>query len=297
MSTRVKKKLQAFDIAVYIIITAFSILCLYPFMMVVGGSLSTQGEILRKGYQVFPSEITFGSYKALFMNADAILNGYKITVIITIVGTALSLGVNAMMAYVLASRHVKYRKALNIFTLITIMFNGGMVPWYIVCVNYLGLKDVIWALILPMVVNGWNIFLFRNFFMGIPVEMYEAAKIDGAGAWKIFYIIYLPLSKPVMATVGLFTSLAYWNDWWHGMMLVDKAEIQPLQLLLRNIISNVQFLKTMNPSPEMQAMLGNLPSEGIRMAMVIITIGPIIMVYPFVQKYFVKGIMVGAVKG
>ncbi|WP_105615470.1 carbohydrate ABC transporter permease [Vallitalea okinawensis] len=292
-----KRRIKTMDVAIYLIIGVFSLICLYPFLMVIGGSLSTQKEIYEHGYRIFPSEVTLGSYKALLMNYKSILNGYTITVIVTISGTLLALGVNAMMAYVLSSKQIKYSRFLNVFTLITIMFNGGMVPWYIVCVNYLHLKDTLWALILPMVANGWNIFLMRNFFSAIPYEMYEAARIDGARAFKIFRTIYLPLSKPVLATVGLFTSLAYWNDWWHGMMLVDKAELQPLQLLLRNIISNVQFLKTMNPSPEMQSLVGSLPSEGIRMAMVIITIGPIILVYPFLQKYFVKGIMVGAVKG
>jgi len=148
-----------------------------------------------------------------------------------------------------------------------------------------------------MLANGWYIFLLRNYFQSIDMAMYESAHIDGAGNFTIFFRIYLPLAKPVLATVGLFLALAYWNDWWLGLMLIDRTELQPLQLLLHKIISNIQFLRNMDPSPEMVALFADLPAEGIRMAMVVVTIGPIIMVYPFIQRFFVKGIMIGAVKG
>jgi putative aldouronate transport system permease protein len=201
------------------------------------------------------------------------------------------------MGYVLARRGPRGRKLLTVLVLIPILFTGGMVPWYIVCVVYLDLRDTIQALILPMVANGWYILLIRNFFMSVPEDMFESAYIDGANEYTILFRIYYPLAKPVMATVGLFVALAYWNDWWLGMMLVDRAEIQPLQLLLYRIISNIEFLRSMNTSPEMQALWSSVPTEGLRMAMVVITIGPMILLYPFLQKYYVKGIMVGAVKG
>ena len=171
-----------------------------------------------------------------------------------------------------------------------------MVPWFIVCRNVLGLKDSIWALILPQLVSAWNIFLVRNYYRSIPEEIIESAKIDGAREFTIWRKLVLPLSKPVFASVALFICLGYWNDWWLGLMLVDKQELQPLQLMLRSITSNIQFLLTVDSSVATQ--FGDvIPSEGIKMATCIVTIGPILLVYPFVQKYFVKGIMAGSVKG
>ncbi len=292
-----KQKNNVMDAVIYIVVAVFSLACLYPFLMVIFGSFSSQSSILHNGYRLFPDAWTLGSFEALFMNSDRILRAYMVTIFVTVAGTALSLLVNSSMGFVLSRKTTKHRKLLNILILIPILFTGGMVPWYIVCVVYLDLRDTIQALILPMVANGWYILLIRNFFMSVPDDMYESAHIDGANVYTILFRIYYPLAKPVLATVGLFVSLAYWNDWWLGMMLVDKAAIKPLQLLLYSIISNIQFLKTMNNSPEMQAIWSTVPTEGLRMAMVVITIGPMIAVYPFVQKYFVKGIMVGAVKG
>ncbi|MBQ8953856.1 MAG: carbohydrate ABC transporter permease, partial [Clostridia bacterium] len=185
----------------------------------------------------------------------------------------------------------------NYYVLFTMLFSRGMVPWYIICVNVLHLKDTIFALLLPCMASAWNIFLLRNYFTSVPEEMYESARIDGAKDFRIYWNIYLPLSTPVLATVTLFTALGYWNDWWLGLMLIDKSELQPLQLLLRNIISNIQFLQTMEQNPEIQRMMASIPGDGVKMALVIITTGPIILLYPFLQRYFVKGIMVGAVKG
>jgi putative aldouronate transport system permease protein len=285
------------DILIYIGIGVFSLMCIYPFLMVVSGSFSSQSSILHNGYRLIPDEWTLGSYEALFMNSGSIGRAYSVTIFVTVAGTLLSLFVNSSMGFVLSRKSIRHRKLMNMLVLIPILFTGGMVPWYIVCVVYLDLKDTIQALILPMVANGWYILLIRNFFMSIPDDMFDSAHIDGAHEYTILFRIYYPLAKPVMATVGLFVALAYWNDWWLGMMLVDKQSIQPLQILLYSIISNIQFLKTMNNSPEMQALWSSVPTEGLRMAMVVITIGPMILLYPFLQKYFVKGIMVGAVKG
>jgi putative aldouronate transport system permease protein len=292
-----RKNFSTMDVVIYIIVGVFSIICLYPFLMVISGSFSSQSSILQNGYRLIPEAWTLSSYDALLMNSGKISRAYMVTIFVTVTGTILSLFVNSTMGFALSRKNIRHRKMLNLLVLIPILFTGGMVPWYIVCVVYLDLKDTIQALILPMVANGWYILLMRNFFMSVPDDMYESAHIDGANAYTILFRIYYPLAKPVLATVGLFISLAYWNDWWLGMMLVDKAEIQPLQLLLYSIISNIQFLKTMNNSPEMQAIWSTVPTEGLRMAMVVITIGPMILVYPFLQKYFVKGIMVGAVKG
>ncbi len=292
-----KQRMSAGLVFIYLFVGLFAFACLYPFLMVVSGSLTSRGEAALYGFRLIPREPTLASYKTLFVNSAAIVNGYKVTVFVTVTGTFLSLMVNSMMGYVLARKQMKFRKVLNFYVLFTMLFNGGMVPWYIVCVRYLGLQDNIWALIVPMLASPWYVFLIRNYFQSIPEELYESARIDGAPDFLIFRKIYLRLATPVLATVTLFIALGYWNDWWLGLMLIERSELQPLQMLLRTIIANIQFLQTMESSPQVQQLLASIPSDAVRMALVIITTGPILFLYPFVQRYFVKGIMIGAVKG
>ena len=295
--TRRHRRFTGFDLAIYLIVGAFSLACIYPFLLVIMGSLSTQETIIKYGFSLFPKEMTIEAYKTLFMNGSYILNAYKITIVVTASGTVLSLLFNSLCAFPLSRRNLRYRKALNLIVLIPLLFSGGMVPWYIVCVRYLQLKDTYWAMILPPVVTSFNIYLFRNYFYTIPDSLYEAAKIDGASDFRIFFRLFVPLSTSVYATIGLFAALFYWNDWYNAMMLIDNNNLQPLQLFLRTIVSNIQFLMRMNPSPEVMSMYNSLPRDGLRMAVVVVTIGPIIFLYPFVQRYFVKGIMLGSVKG
>lgn len=293
-----KEKITAGRFFVHIFVISFALICLYPFLMVVGGSLMTNSEVMNGGFKIIPKEPTLASYKMLLGNGNLILNGYKITLFVTIVGTTLSIMINGMMGYVLSRSRLPGRRALNLYVLLTMLFNGGMVPWYMICTKYLNMQNNIWALIVPSLVGAWNIYLIRNYFIGVPEEMWESAKLDGAGEFTIFGRIYIPLGKPVIATVVLFTALGYWNDWWLGLMLIDRTELQPLQMLLRTMMSNIQFLQTMSQqSSEVQALLASVPGDSVKMAMVIVTTGPIILLYPFVQKYFMKGIMIGAVKG
>jgi putative aldouronate transport system permease protein len=285
---------------IYAATALFALLCLYPFLLVISGSFTSKAYSTLHGFTLFPgiSGFTLAAYKALFVNKTFILNGYKVTLFTTVVGTLLSLTVNSMMGFVLSRKSLKLRRFINFYVLFTMLFSGGMVPWYIICVRYLDwMMDTIWALIIPMLAGPWYIFLFRNYFSSVPDALYESAKIDGAGDFRIFTQIYIRLSTPVLATVTLFTALGYWNDWWLGLMLIKRDTLQPLQMLLRNIISNLQFLQTMESSPQVQMMMASIPSDSVRMALVIVTTGPILLLYPFVQRYFVKGIMVGAVKG
>ncbi len=284
-------------ILVYLFVGLFAFACLYPFLMVISGSLTSRGEAALYGFRLIPRDPTFAAYETLFVNSTAIVNGYKVTLFVTVAGTFLSLMVNSMMGYVLARKQMKFRRVLNFYVLFTMLFNGGMVPWYIICTRYLHLQNNIWAMIVPMMASPWYVFLIRNYFNAIPEELYESARIDGASDFLIFRKIYLRLATPVLATVTLFTALGYWNDWWLGLMLIERSELQPLQMLLRTIISNIQFLQTMESSPQVQQLLASIPSDAVRMALVIITTGPIMFLYPFVQRYFVKGIMIGAVKG
>lgn len=282
---------------IVIAVSLFSLSCLFPFIMVISGSLSTEKDIVNFGYSLWPKHITFDSYRILLLGSNRILDAYVVSIIVTVVGTILSLFVTSMGAYVMARRSFKYRNILSIYVIITMLFNGGLVPWYIICVNYLHLKDSLWALILPPLANAFNMFLIRNFMLSIPEDLHESAKIDGAGELRIYSRLIMPLALPVLATVGLFVALGYWNDWFLGLMFVDKQELQPLQLLLRTLISNVEFLKSSSNAAAMQRISAQIPSESIKMALTVITIGPIIFLYPFLQRYFVKGLMVGAVKG
>lgn len=282
----------------YFIVLAFTIFCILPFVLVLSGSFTAEDSIIKYGYNLIPRVFDISAYRVLLMDASRIINGYKISTIVTIFGTFFSLFINALLAYPISLKRLKFRKALNIFTLITILINGGMVPWYIVCVRYLHLQDNIFALIVPYLCQGWNVFLLRSYFQSIPEEMTESAKIDGAGEYTILFRIILPLSKPVLATVGLFIALMYWNDWWLGIMLLNRTELQPLQLILRSIQSNIQFLAASPQAAQIIQLTGGvLPAEGIKMAICVLTIGPIILIYPFVQRYFIKGIMIGAIKG
>lgn len=284
------------DLVIYATVLAFSLLCLLPFLMVIGGSFTDELEIQAHGYQLIPGQFSLEAYHILFVQWKVLVNGYKISTIVTVIGTAASVMICAMLAYPMSLRRVKYRRFLSVYAMLTLLFSGGMVPWYIVCVNYLHLKDSIAALIIPYLCSAFNVFLIRNYFQSLPEELSESAKIDGAGEATIFFKIVMRLSTPVIATVSLFIALTYWNDWYLGVMLIDSSDLQPLQLLLRSIVSNIMFLKSSDAAARMLS--GSLvPSEGIKLATCVLTIGPMVFLYPFVQRYFVKGIMIGAVKG
>ena len=194
-----KEKMTVGRFFVYLFAILFAFVCLYPFLMVIGGSLMTNSEVVNEGFKVFPKEVTFASYKLLLGNGNLILNGYKITLFVTVVGTFCSIIVNGMMGYVLSRKRVAGRKFMNLYVLLTMLFNGGMVPWYLICTRYLHLKNNIFALILPSVVSAWYIFLIRNYFSGIPEEIYEAAKIDGANRWQQCWHVTLAGIKPIIA--------------------------------------------------------------------------------------------------
>ncbi|QHW32863.1 carbohydrate ABC transporter permease [Paenibacillus rhizovicinus] len=291
------KKISMSQTLIIIIISLFSLACLFPFLMVISGSLSIENDIVNYGYQLIPRHITFDSYRILFLGSNRIVDAYMISIIVTVVGTVLSLIVNSMGAYVMGRRSFKYRNILSIYVILTMLFSGGLVPWYIICVRYLELKDTMWAMILPPMANAFNMFLIRNFMQSIPEDIYESAKMDGASEFRIFSRLITPLSVPVLATIGLFAALAYWNDWFLGLMFIDKQELQPLQLLLRTLVSNVDFLRNSSNAAAMQRIMPQIPSESMKMALTVVTIGPIVFLYPFLQRYFVKGLMVGAVKG
>lgn len=289
MSDRVMK------IVSYVFIGLFAIVCLYPLILTLSVSLSSETEVISKGYSVIPQGFTFDTYRYIFENSGSkILRSYGVTTFVTVVGTISSLVVTSLMSYALSMKRLKYRNKIAFICNFTIIFSAGLIPWYIVCVNYYGLKDSVAALILPSMFSVWNMFLMRTYFNSIPVSLYEAARIDGASYWQIFWKIAIPLSKTALLTVGLMYALQYWNDWWNALIFIKDKDNFPLQYYLYTILSNVNAISSGRIPAGATSV--RLPAETVKMAVTVITIGPIIFLYPFVQKYFVDGIMTGAVK-
>ena len=282
---------------IYAIVIFFGLACVVPFLLMLTGSFMVEDDIRRYGYQLIPKQLTTFAYEVLFLFPGRVFSGYRVTLITTSSGVVAHLIICSLCAYPLAVKSVKYRRIFQVYILITLVLNGGMVSWYYVCTRMLGLRNTLLSMILPLLVSPFNIFLIRSYYMSLPEEMAESATIDGAGQLRIFWQIIIPLSQPVLAAVALFISITYWNDWYNSLMLNDLPQYFSLQLILRTIVSQVQFLRSNTVAAGMRELIDNLPGEGVKLATAMITVGPIIMIYPFVQKYFVKGIMIGAVKG
>ncbi|NLO85933.1 MAG: carbohydrate ABC transporter permease [Clostridiales bacterium] len=277
------------------LVVIVAITCLVPFLMLISASFTQEAEIMRHGYALWPKEFSTEAYQTLFRNPEDIFRAYGVTIFITIVGTFCGLFIISMTAYVLSRKDFKYRNKLTFFFYFTTLFNGGMISTYIFFIRYLGLKDNLLALILPLMFNVFYLLIMRTFISGIPASIVESAKIDGAGEFRIYGQLILPLAKPGLATIGLFIALEYWNDWYNAMLYLNNSELFPLQYLLYRTLSASQALARIASQTGIR--VANLPSQSLRMAMAVVAIGPILLVYPFVQKYFVKGITIGAVKG
>lgn len=279
----------------YLLVGVFALICLFPFLLMVTSSFMNEKEIVTEGYKLIPREWSFSAYTFLMKNSNKLAASYRVTIVNAIVGGFLGLLLMTMAGYVLCRRDFKYRNQISFFIYFTTLFSGGLIPSYILMVNGLGLKDSIWAMILPGLMSPWSIFLMRNFMKAIPDSLYESASIDGAGDFRIYWQIFLPLAKPALATIGLFLVLAYWNEWYNAMLYIQSTDKFPLQYFLQRIVSqaNVQLLIQQGVSVN----TSDLPSESIKMATAVVATGPIILVYPFVQKYFVSGLTIGAVKG
>lgn len=292
---RTTKDVLCFKAAGYPLILLFAILCLIPFLIVIGSSFTSESSIIRSGYSIWPKEWSFESYKTIFQSPMAILRAYGVTIVVTVVGTVLSVFLNTMAGYVLQRKDFEWRNRLSFFYFFTTLFSGGLMPWYIMCVKYLHLKDTIWAMILPGIVSVWNILLVKGFMAGVPFEMTESAKIDGAGDFSIFVKLIWPLSKPVIATIGLFTALTYWNDWYNSMLFINNDQLYSLQYQLYKLINDAKALRQI--AAESGMVIDTVPIESMKMALTIVVTGPIVLLYPFVQRYFIKGLTLGAVKG
>jgi putative aldouronate transport system permease protein len=271
--------------------------CILPFLLLIVSSFTDNNTILREGYSLFPSQYSLFAYEYLMINAESVFRAYGITMLVTAAGTVASLAIMALLAYPLSRKELPNRGAWTFFVFFTMLFNGGLVPTYMVYTQFINIKNTLFAYLLPfLLVKAFYVLLMRTFFMGIEHSLIESAEIDGAGEWRIFLQIVIPLSYPVLATVGLFQAVAYWNDWFNGMIFITDGSLYSLQNLLNRILLDIQFLttSTMVVATDEGA---NIPTASVRMALAVIGVAPMLIIYPFFQKYFVKGLTVGAVKG
>ncbi len=280
----------------------FVLLCVAavaPFLLLVSSSLTEEATLMRDGYSFFPKVFSGQSYVYLMKSAEKIVRGYGITLFVTVIGTLGSCIMTIMFAYPLSRKELPCRYGFSFFVFFTMLFNGGLVPTYMMWTQTFHIKNTVWALIIPgLLMNGFYIIMMRSFFTAnIPDEIVEAARIDGAGEYRILGQIVLPLSKPMLATMVLMIGLNYWNDWTNSLYYITEEKLYSIQAILNTIISNIQFLSSGQSSAASAMNAADMPSVGIRMAIAVVGIIPVLCIYPFFQKYFVKGIVVGGVKG
>ncbi|WP_130838128.1 carbohydrate ABC transporter permease [Lachnoclostridium sp. Marseille-P6806] len=294
---KLTKEKVIFNLIAGLYLSLFAVLCLFPFLIIISGAFSSETSILEYGYSLIPREFSTAAFRAILTYPAEILNAYGVTIFITAVGTGAGIALSTMAAYVLQRKCFRYRNVLSFLFYFTTIFDGGIVPKYILMIRYLGLKNNVLALILPLLINVFYIIIVRSFISSaIPESLVESAQIDGAGEFQIFSRIVMPLSKPILATIGLFMALGYWNDWFNAMLYIDDRRLIPLQYYLYKMLSQITMLRELvSKVPQLTAVTP--PEESFKMAMTLITIGPILLLYPFIQKYFVSGIMIGAVKG
>lgn len=291
------KKINLCNILLDILFVLISVMCIYPVLLVIGISFTDETALVDFGFKVIPKVWSLGSYRYIVTAGNTILRAYGITAAVTIIGAVSSTLVVALYAYPLSRTDFAYRKLFMFMAFFTMLFSGGVVSWYMICTNVLHLKNSIWAMILPYIMNAWHVIVMRSFFtMSIPGAIIESAKIDGAGEWRIFFKLVMPLAVPGLATIGLFATLTYWNDWTLPLYFVTEPKMYNLQFLLQSMISNIQMLTENSALMGSTNLLADVPKEGARMALCIIATGPILIVYPFFQKYFIQGLTVGAVK-
>ena len=298
---KMKNKKKTERIAQFWIAILFIVVCaliVLPFILLVSVSLSDEKDVVFNGYSIIPRVFSTASYEYVFKNPTAIFNAYKVTIFYSVISMIVNTAVMAMVAYPLSRRELKGRTFISFFLYFTTLFSGGLIPTYILNTQYLHLGDSMWIYILPGMVSVWHVFMIRTFFQGLPNEIVESLRIDGASEYRIFWGTIIPLSKPVLATIMLFTFLGKWNDWMTSMLYINDQELISLQYLLQRIMLNVQLLQQSQQSGISDMIdATQLPAETVRMAMAVVVAGPALLVFPFFQKYFTKGLTVGSVKG
>ena len=296
MMTKSEKRYQIIITSIVLLLVVATI-C--PFVLLFMSSISSESSLIRNGYQFWPKEFSLNAYKYITRNADTIIRAYGLTILTTIVGTLLCLFLTITLAYPLSRKNLKGRRVILLLILLTMLFHGGVVPSYILWVKYLHIKNTFWALVLPnLLLNSFHLILMKNYFENsIPQQIIEAAQIDGAGHLAVLWHVILPMGKPIIATIMMFTILTYWNDWVNPLYFVSDSKMWSLQILLENIMNNIQFLvKNSKVAAQIGLSVSSLPSVSVRMAIAALGILPILILFPFFQKYIVKGISLGALK-
>lgn len=291
---RLRTRRQAIDwfqIFAIVIVSLFALSCFLPFWLVVISSFASEHALVQTGYTLWPQEFSLAAYQTL-LSGPTLAQSYIASLFITLVGTAIALITTSGLAYVIANRAVRLSRPLGLMAYIPMLFSGGLVPFYILVTQYLHLSDTWWAVILPLAVNPFYVFIMVSFFRQIPQDILESGRLDGASEFTIFVRLVLPISTPILATIGLFYALAYWNDWFMALLFISDNTKFPLQLLLQNLVANVDAAQAIQTTAT-----AAVPTYQLRMALTVLTIGPIIFAYPFVQRFFVKGLTLGATKG
>ncbi len=301
VQSRINALSTGWNIVFNLLLIGMVAMCVIPVLLVYSVSFSSEASIADHGYRLIPKEFSLFAYDFMFKTGDHILNAYMISIIVTVCGTILALMITAMFAYVISRKSFKMRNVFAFIAYFTMLFSGGLIPSYMINTQIFSLNNNILALILPYLVSAWNVLVLRTFFQtAVPDSIIESAKIDGAGEFTTFFRIVMPLAKPGLATIGFMLLIMYWNDWWLAMLYIKKQNLVPIQQLLMKAINSIEFIRTNSrflATPQGQALLNRLPSQSGRMALVVIATTPILFAYPFFQKYFIKGLTIGGVKG
>ncbi len=292
-----RRSARASGALIHTVLAAFAALCIIPLWAVISISLTAESSISVDGYSLFPKAPSMLAYRYVLKNPELIARSYFISIIVTASGTLLSLLVISLVAFPLSRPDYRYRRPLTFYVFFTMLFNGGLVPWYILVSRYLDLKNTLAVLIVPYLLVPWFVLLLRTFFSQLPMSLFESAKIDGAGEFRSYFTILLPLSKPALATIGLFICLQYWNDWWLPLLYIEDEALVPLQYMPARMMANITYLTTQMTNTFISVNLSDLPNESARMAMCVLAAGPMLFVFPFFQKYFVRGLTAGSLKG
>jgi putative aldouronate transport system permease protein len=296
MKVRVDASTVIMRLASYLVIGLFCVLCVIPFIALVSASFSSEKSILLQGYSMWPREFATFGYQLIFMNPKLMIGSYVVTILMTVVGTTVGLFLVAMTGYALQRPDFPYRNGISFYIYFTTLFQGGLVPFYLLMIKYFHLKDNYLAVLLPGLMTPWVVILMKSFIKSVPHSITESAKMDGANDFRIFLSLIMPMIKPALATVGFFTALSYWNEWYNPMLfLSSNVKYRPLQLFLYETITRADFIRNSTASANIPYQ--DIPVESMKMATAVVANGPIIILFPFVQRYFIKGITVGAVKG
>ncbi|WP_274654968.1 carbohydrate ABC transporter permease [Paenibacillus humicola] len=281
-----------------LIAAVFAALCVFPFLFVMVISFTDEATLAKNGYALIPAKWSLAAYQYVFKSGDMLLRSYGVTIFVTVVGTIISLVMISLFAYAISRKSFKYRHFFAFMAFFTMLFNGGLVPGYIVATQLLHLKDTVWALIWPLAVNAFYIMIMRTFYSTmVPDAIIESGRIDGAGEARVFTKLVLPLSMPGLATIALFSTLGYWNDWFNALLYIDDPNLVPLQSMLMRIETSMQFILQNSQNASLGfGIIQSLPQDTSRMAMVVLATGPIILAYPFFQRFFIQGLTIGAVK-